>query len=413
MVPSAFFIGIKFRIYSFDKRGILMHISYEELIHIKGMEQAQIVAGRSGTWRKISGAHVVELVDAQKWVKEGELVFISGVGLKQIETELDEIVKTVSSRNVSGVVLEMGPFIKRVPESVIKIANHYGMPILKLPFEISVGDVISKIYYLLYNQESKEKSVEDLMESVIYGKEDIYQEKVRYYGFNEKIKHVAICIGVDHAAEIMDEQLKKTLLNSVKKIFAFQNLLLYLRDGNHIVMILDLPDQNEEVQIKDLIEQYIIRLNQELYSCHKTISIGVGKYFHKVVEMRKSVIEAKKAYKILRSCKVECGARYYEEIGVYQLFFNHKPEELKEFAQDILGPIRDYDRMNDSELFDTLRVYLESNCNMSIVTEKIYVHRNTVKYRIKRIEEILGYDLSNVNRQFNLRLAYKIIKYLT
>ena len=61
---------------------------------------------------------------------------------------------------------------------------------------------------------------------------------------------------------------------------------------------------------------------------------------------------------------------------------------------------------------NALEVFLEQGCNIAAATDALYVHRNTVKYRIKRIEEIMNIDLKDVTVQFNLRLAFKIMHYL-
>ena len=71
-----------------------------------------------------------------------------------------------------------------------------------------------------------------------------------------------------------------------------------------------------------------------------------------------------------------------------------------------------YDDENGSDMVHTLEVFLEQGCNIAAATDALYVHRHTVKYRIKRIEEIMNIDLKDVTVRFNLRLAFKIMHYL-
>ena len=52
-------------------------MTYDELFQLKGLEKAKLLAGKSILGREISGAHVVEIVEAQDWVKRGELIFVS------------------------------------------------------------------------------------------------------------------------------------------------------------------------------------------------------------------------------------------------------------------------------------------------------------------------------------------------
>ena len=141
--------------------------------------------------------------------------------------------------------------------------------------------------------------------------------------------------------------------------------------------------------------------------------MGIGNAFGGVDAIKDSVMEAKKAYRVLRSCQAQQGVRYYDEIGIYRIFFDLKSEDvLRHLLQEILGDLVAYDEKNNSEMVYTLEKYLEEDCNIAKTTEQLFLHRNTVKYRIKRIEDILGKDLKDVTVQFNLRLAFKIKRYL-
>ena len=100
-------------------------------------------------------------------------------------------------------------------------------------------------------------------------------------------------------------------------------------------------------------------------------------------------------------------------IGIYRIFFNLSDDKvLRNLLTETLGAIMQYDDENGSDMVHTLEVFLEQGCNIAAATDALYVHRNTVKYRIKRIEEIMNIDLKDVTVQFNLRLAFKIMHYL-
>ena len=88
----------------------------------------------------------------------------------------------------------------------------------------------------------------------------------------------------------------------------------------------------------------------------------------------------------------------YEEMGIYQLLFSIRDNNILErIVEEQVGILIAYDQENDSEFLTTLDVYLQENCNITKTTERLYVHRNTVKYRIKRIQELLKKDIHDVN----------------
>jgi len=76
----------------------------------------------------------------------------------------------------------------------------------------------------------------------------------------------------------------------------------------------------------------------------------------------------------------------------------------------ILGQLINYDEQNKTELYNTLIIYLENNCNISLTAEKLFVHPNSVRYRINKIEKLLKVDLSRLECMVEITLASKIDK---
>ena len=87
-------------------------------------------------------------------------------------------------------------------------------------------------------------------------------------------------------------------------------------------------------------------------------------------------------------------------------------DELEDFMMQRLGELISYDKENNSDYIDTLETYLDFGGNIGETAEYLYMHRNTIRYRIIRVEEILGIDLNSAGTRFNLRFAFKIRKYL-
>jgi sugar diacid utilization regulator len=94
----------------------------------------------------------------------------------------------------------------------------------------------------------------------------------------------------------------------------------------------------------------------------------------------------------------------YDDLGIYGLLYEKRDrDQLADFADRWLGPLRDH-----CELTHTLRVFLETG-GPSAAASALYVHISTLKYRLRKIESILGLDLSDPEACFNLRLAFKIL----
>jgi purine catabolism regulator len=98
---------------------------------------------------------------------------------------------------------------------------------------------------------------------------------------------------------------------------------------------------------------------------------------------------------------------YYADLSVYRLLLQmeHSPE-LIAFQEETLGPLLAYE--GGSELLQTLEVFFEYNGNLSQAAEALFVHRNTLIYRLERIARITDLDLSKQENRLAIQLALRI-----
>ena len=81
---------------------------------------------------------------------------------------------------------------------------------------------------------------------------------------------------------------------------------------------------------------------------------------------------------------------------------------LRSFRERLLGPLLAYDDQHRAELLPTLREFLACSGSWNACAAKMYVHVNTVRYRIRRIEELTGRNLSSLDDQVDFFLALRI-----
>jgi DNA-binding PucR family transcriptional regulator len=99
----------------------------------------------------------------------------------------------------------------------------------------------------------------------------------------------------------------------------------------------------------------------------------------------------------------------FDSLGVYRMLSSvTDPAGIEEFMNEQLGPLLDYDKQHHSCLLLTLARYFDSGCNYDEAAEALSVHRNTVKYRVKRIGELLGRDPQDGEARLDLHLAIKV-----
>jgi sugar diacid utilization regulator len=104
------------------------------------------------------------------------------------------------------------------------------------------------------------------------------------------------------------------------------------------------------------------------------------------------------------------GAR---ELGPYGLLLQaSSPVELEAFARETLAPLLEHDRRHRADLMRTLRIYLEEDRVQRRAAARIFIHVNTVVYRVNRIEQLIGRSLDDPTTVFDLTLALRILDVL-
>ncbi|MDX1613195.1 MAG: helix-turn-helix domain-containing protein [Candidatus Promineifilaceae bacterium] len=99
----------------------------------------------------------------------------------------------------------------------------------------------------------------------------------------------------------------------------------------------------------------------------------------------------------------------FNQLGVYQLLTRLEEQpEVRRFCEQVIGPLARYDRQHRSSMIETLDAYFNHNGNISQTAESLYIHRNTLLYRLERIRELTGQDLDEADMRLTLHLALKL-----
>jgi sugar diacid utilization regulator len=99
----------------------------------------------------------------------------------------------------------------------------------------------------------------------------------------------------------------------------------------------------------------------------------------------------------------------FDSLGVYRMLSSvADPAGIEAFMNDQLGTLLDYDKRHHCDLLVTLAQYLDSGCNIDQAAAVLAIHRNTLKYRLKRVRELLGQDLNDGSTRLDLHLATRV-----
>lgn len=202
--------------------------------------------------------------------------------------------------------------------------------------------------------------------------------------------------------ESSDELINKIIFTLKPSLaYNFKNVIL-LSVFEKPVLVAVNTSKEMMVEILAFCDKEIVRnTKQKVGFCVGKIEIGFE-------NLHKSYNLANKISKINSQNNVV----FYDELGIYKLLAQIEDRQiLDDFINDTLRAIIDYDTLNKGDLCYILRKYLEHNGSVKVVADELFLHRNTVNYKLNKISELLDCNLSLQKNRTELALAFAIIDF--
>lgn len=173
-----------------------------------------------------------------------------------------------------------------------------------------------------------------------------------------------------------------------------------------ILSLVNLPDN----KIKKALEEFTEKILGNLAFNHvENVHMGVGSQAANLTDLHQRFQEAKIAME-LGKVFGPADISYFEEMGFLKFIFTAPAQELQEFAQRVLGKIIAYDLEMETDLLQTIEVYINQHCQTANCAKALYIHENTLRNRLKKIEELLNLDLKKIKHLLNIYIALQILK---
>ncbi len=109
------------------------------------------------------------------------------------------------------------------------------------------------------------------------------------------------------------------------------------------------------------------------------------------------------------------GLLAFEDTGAYRLLLpaiSEDPRELERFYEETVAPLAAYDEQYETELVATVEAYLDNDGNVAATAKQLFTHRHTIRYRLERVRELCGHDVSATEGREKLGLGLKAMRVL-
>lgn len=251
---------------------------------------------------------------------------------------------------------------------------------------------------------ARQASAQELLDTLVQGGEAARMELTRMgYEFDAGRRHVVLAFESSGPEDLASGPSPAQELRWLTQHTAIGMLVMPLQ--MHELAICSLPPDLPMRRLEEWLAQACEQTQRRRGSC----PTGVSRPVQEIEQIPAAVEQACAACRLGQRIRGAAPPYHYAELGLYRLLGQLSDRgEVKRFQQELLGQLVAYDEEHGTELLITLEAYFNHHGNISETAEALYVHRNTLSYRLQRVTEITGLQLSDPEARLNLQVALKI-----
>ena len=260
---------------------------------------------------------------------------------------------------------------------------------------ISLGN-IKNLYDEKYDKGSFIKNI--ILDNILPS--DIYIKSKELH-FNTEESRIVFLIKFFGKTDMMPFEMLQNMFPDKSKDYV-------ISVGEHdIVLVKDVKPGMETKDVEKIATNIADTLSAEFYT---KVAIGISTTVENIKDLARAYKEAQVALEVGKVFETEKNIISYENLGIGRLIYQLPTTLCEMFLQEVFkkGSLESLDR----ETLMTIQCFFENNLNVSETSRKLFVHRNTLVYRLEKIRKLTGLDLREFEHAITFKVALMVRKYL-
>ena len=382
----------------------------EDVNNLK-LDGMKLIAGENGLHRAVTWSYMVQTKPYKDHMNQGNFAMIVvdyvRFSFEDVERDFPELIEL----GISGLAISVINDREKIPDSIIKIANDNNMPLFFIRWEgASFVDVAQSIGMLINETTYQNKRTGDYLYNLLFGYEinHKYIEKISgQFGLDFTNPYRVGIIVVDRKYGInleQDEHTYEYYGDSIyREVMNMKDKPMFMRFLNKFVLLFEAKESKQTEKDLEKILKEIDERPQFKGKIRSTRILGnayrdPGKYGVSYQEAKslipkKDILPNPKRKKVLS----------ISSLGIYKYLFNsgnHK--EIIGYCDKKLNKLEEYDHANGTFLEDTLLAYYMNGFVAGKTAEALFIHRNSLQYRLSKIEELIDAPLNDYMEYLDL-----------
>lgn len=360
-------------------------------------EKCEVTLRTSSCFQKMIGwIHMVEDTDFAPFLHGDELVFNSGLNYVS-EEWLKNFIKVLNQKHSGGLIIALRDGLD-ISQDIITYCNEIEFPLFSATWKTPYIDIMRSFSVILLRNEQKQTNLSTALKNAIFfsDNEKLYVGLLEGNGFFRDLNYNIIILSCNvYNTERGNEklaQIQRGIHHILKKQVVYE-------ENNRLVILTTGYSEKE-----------LLEIFQKICEKDDNIYVGIGTTVRDIREIYKSYEHAYTAYQLTKA-PIKKNILAYEELGIYKILSDVKePEIYPRFVDEVLGNLIEYDEKNGTDYVKLLEIFFMKECNIVETAKATFCHKNTMAYKINKIKDIMGLDITKNKNRAKIMVAYYIIR---
>lgn len=396
---------------------IILSLLIQDLFELNLLNGAVLLAGKNGVNHEITWVNIMEILDEMNNLEKGELLLTTGYMLDNEELH-ENLILTLHLKGISGLVIQSGYYLSKIPKYIIDAGNKYNFPIIEIPKKLSFSSITQIILEKVYNISfySSLQKTKCLLQNLNIGKNPDSQEKLEIIQQLNLNVNSYLCIFLLSATSVHNSILPEdTILHIIHQIYNYfntQNISIISENSNNKIIFLVSSSENLSTQNLTIdLSKILAKLSEALPNV--IFLIGASNIFNNIDHLLTSYEEACTSHITLKEMKARKGICFYTYISLFKsLSLINSSEYTTKLLYQKIESLINYDSIHQSSYLDTLKYFLDNGCNINVTSEKLYIHRHTLRNRLEKIKELSHIDFNDNYSKLSFSIAIFLYNFL-
>ncbi|MED9902683.1 MAG: helix-turn-helix domain-containing protein [Lachnospiraceae bacterium] len=385
------------------------------------MDGVEFVAGEAGLDRMVSWTYMVQTRPYEEHMNQGNFALLV---IDYVRFDFKEAAKTMEELNelgISGLGISVVEDREPIPQSMLDRANDLKLPLFYLRWKgASFVDIAQSIGVLILETTVQNKRTGDYLYNLLFGYDinEKYIEKVSGQMEADFTKPYRVgIIVVDRTYGIsleQDEHIYEYYANCLnREVTSMKSHPMFMRFLNKFVLLFEArEDKSTEHELEELLKN--LDSNPLFKNVIRSTCILGGAYqnprnFGKSYQEAKNLIPKKDFLPNAKNKKVLSATA----MGIYKyMFTSGNQAEILDYCNEKLNKLEEYGHVSGTDLVETLLSFYMNGFNITKTAEDLFLHRNSLQYRLAKITELIGLEMDDYTEYLDLINCILVKRYM-